>query len=70
VGYFASPFWGKPAVLAAVLLGEHPRAAGVRQAPGRLLSVGDMPFFFHTDPYGETVAPPGTERLLSEATPP
>ncbi|MEJ8822543.1 type VI secretion system contractile sheath large subunit [Variovorax humicola] len=58
--------WGNPAVLAAVLLGEHARAAGVRQAPGRLLSVGDMPFFFHTDPDGETVALPGTERLLSE----
>jgi len=58
--------WGNPAVLAAVLLGEHARAAGVEEAPGRLLSLGDMPYFFYTDPDGETVALPCTERLLSE----
>jgi type VI secretion system ImpC/EvpB family protein/type VI secretion system ImpB/VipA family protein len=58
--------WGNGAVLAGVLLARHAQKSGAAQAPGGALSEGDMPYFFHTDSDGDTVALPCTERLLSE----
>jgi type VI secretion system protein ImpC len=58
--------WGNPAILAAVLLARQATTGAAAKAPSGVLSLGDMPYFFHTDTDGETVALPCAERLLSE----
>jgi type VI secretion system protein ImpC len=58
--------WGNGAVLAGVLLAEHYVQQGGKISLGKVLSLGDMPYFFYTDTDGEQVALPCTERLLTE----
>jgi type VI secretion system ImpC/EvpB family protein len=58
--------WGAPALLAAVLLGQHVLTQGAGEAPGEPLTIDDMPSCFVTDADGEAVAVPATEQLLTE----
>ena len=58
--------WGNPAAVAAVLLAETYNRMGERMMLGKIMSLGDMPFFFYTDRDGDQVGLPSTERLLSE----
>jgi type VI secretion system protein ImpC len=58
--------WGNPAMLVAVLLAAHADAAGRLAAPGRVLSLPEMPWFAFADAEGEVTALPCTERLLTE----
>jgi type VI secretion system protein ImpC len=58
--------WGNAAILAAVLLAAHADRSGALPAPGRILSLGDMPYFVYTDADGDCVPLPCTERLLTE----
>ncbi len=54
-----------PALLVAVLLAETKAQQGGDMSLGSIMSLNDMPFHYMTDPYGDQVALPCTERLLS-----
>ncbi len=58
--------WGHPALIAGLLLAQAWGKAGSKMQPGRVGSVGDMPYYVYTTPDGESVALPCTERLYSE----
>jgi type VI secretion system protein ImpC len=58
--------WGHAPVLAAVLLAGHVDATGRLAAPGRLLTLPDMPWFTFADADGDTTTLPCTERLWTE----
>jgi len=58
--------WGNPAMLVAALLAGHVDAAGRLEAPGRLLSLPEMPWFVFADADGDATTLPCTERLLTE----
>jgi type VI secretion system protein ImpC len=58
--------WGNPAVIAALLLGESFASHGSTMNLGSVLGAGDMPFYFFTDPDGDQVALPCTERMMTE----
>jgi predicted component of type VI protein secretion system len=60
--------WGNPAVLAAVLLGQHVREAGADVAPARQLDVDNLPLCLWTDADGDAVAQPCTELLFTDRT--
>jgi predicted component of type VI protein secretion system len=60
--------WGNPAVLAAVLLGQHVREAGADVAPAQQLDVDNLPLCLWTDADGDTVAQPCTEWLFTDRT--
>ncbi len=57
--------WGNPAVLMAVLLSRDWELDGKRMVPGKRLSVNEIPFHYVTDPHGDQVALPCTERLIT-----
>jgi predicted component of type VI protein secretion system len=57
--------WGNPAALVAVLLGLGWKKDGVKMSLGTVMSVGEMPYHHITDPHGDQVALPCTERLIS-----
>jgi predicted component of type VI protein secretion system len=57
--------WGNPAVLMAVLLSLDWEEDGARMRPGKRLTVNDLPFHYVTDPHGDQVALPCTERLIT-----
>jgi len=54
-----------PALLVAVLLAETKARQGGDMSLGSIMSLTDMPFHYMTDQYGDQVALPCTERLLS-----
>ena len=54
-----------PALLVAVLLAETKAQQGGDMRLGSIMSLNDMPFHYMTDQYGDQVALPCTERLLS-----
>ncbi len=54
-----------PALLVAVLLAETKARQGGDMSLGSIMSLNDMPFHYMTDQYGDQVALPCTERLLS-----
>jgi predicted component of type VI protein secretion system len=58
--------WTNPAVLVAVLLGASWRQGGGKVSPGSVMTLDDIPFYYVTDEYGDQVALPCTERLLTE----
>ncbi|WP_435140694.1 type VI secretion system contractile sheath small subunit [Pseudopelagicola sp. nBUS_19] len=58
--------WANPAVLVAILLAGTFKKDGKEMDLGSLLSLGDIPFHFVTDRYGDQVALPCTERNLTE----
>lgn len=57
--------WGNPAALVAVVLGLEWKKDKVAMQPGKVMSVGDLPFHFATDRHGEQVQLPCTERLIA-----
>ena len=57
--------WGNSAVIAGLLLGATFAKQGSSMKPGSVLSLGEMPFYYYTDPDGDQTALPCTERMLS-----
>ena len=57
--------WANPAVLVAILLAKSFRQNGTSMSLGSIMSLGDMPFHFVNDPYGDQIALPCTERNLT-----
>lgn len=57
--------WANPVVLVAILLAKSFRENGANMALGSIMSLGDMPYHFVTDRYGDQVALPCTERNLT-----
>ena len=60
--------WANPVVLSAILMAETVNQGGKQMKLGSVMSVGDMPFHYMTDQYGDQVALPCTERLLDTRT--
>ncbi|WP_368484145.1 type VI secretion system contractile sheath large subunit [Phaeobacter sp. HF9A] len=54
--------WGNPVVLAAILMAKSFKENGASLQLGSIMSLGDMPFHFVTDRFGDQVALPCTER--------
>jgi len=65
-GGLSGMLWGNPAVLAGYLLAETYARQGPKMKLGSVMSVGEMPYYVYTDPDGDQVALPCTERLYSE----
>ena len=57
--------WANPVVLVAILLAKSFRENGASMSLGSIMSLGDMPFHFVNDQYGDQVALPCTERNLT-----
>jgi pilus assembly protein FimV len=57
--------WANPVVLVAILLAKSFRENGASMGLGSIMSLGDMPYHFVTDSYGDQVALPCTERNLT-----
>jgi type VI secretion system protein ImpC len=57
--------WGNGAVIAGLLLGASFSQQGAKMSPGSVLTLGEMPFYYYTDPDGDQTALPCTERMLS-----
>ena len=57
--------WGNGAVVAGLLLGATFSQQGSKMKPGSVLTLGEMPFYYYTDPDGDQTALPCTERMLS-----
>jgi type VI secretion system protein ImpC len=60
--------WGNAAVIAGLLLGATFSKQGSKMQPGSVLTLGEMPFYYYTDPDGDQIALPCTERMLSSKT--
>ncbi|MEM9145012.1 MAG: type VI secretion system contractile sheath large subunit [Pseudomonadota bacterium] len=60
--------WTNPAVLVAVLLGASWTQTGGKVTLGGVMTLDDIPFHYMTDSYGDQIALPCTERLLTEKT--
>ncbi len=58
--------WGHPALLAGLLLAQTWEKQGAKMQLGAIAGIGDMPYYVYTDPDGDPVALPCTERLYSE----
>ncbi|MEW9921693.1 type VI secretion system contractile sheath large subunit [Marimonas sp. MJW-29] len=57
--------WANPVVLVAILLARSFKENGPSMGLGEIMSLGDMPYHFITDQYGDQVALPCTERNLT-----
>ncbi len=57
--------WANPVVLVAILLAATHKKDGRAMELGSLMSLGDIPFTYVTDRYGDQVALPCTERNLT-----
>ncbi|MEP1586343.1 MAG: type VI secretion system contractile sheath large subunit [Tateyamaria sp.] len=57
--------WANPAILIAVLLAGTYKKDGKAMDLGSLMALGDLPFFYVNDRYGDQVALPCTERNLT-----
>jgi type VI secretion system protein ImpC len=59
--------WANGSILAGLLLGKTYSEQGLPAMKlGSIMSVGDIPFYYYTDPDGDQVALPSTERLVHE----
>ncbi len=58
--------WGHPALIPALLLAESFAQQGAKMSLGKVMGVGDMPYYTYVAPDGESVALPCTARLYSE----
>jgi hypothetical protein len=58
--------WGHPALIPALLLAETYLRQGAKMQLGSTMNVGDMAYYVYTDPDGDQVALPCTERLYTE----
>jgi type VI secretion system ImpC/EvpB family protein len=65
-GGLSGMLWANPAVLVAILLAETAVQGGKNMSLGKVMSLGEMPYYWITDQYGDQVALPCTERLLSQ----
>jgi hypothetical protein len=59
--------WANPVIMVAVLLAASYKKNGKAMDLGSIMSLGDMPFHYVTDRYGDQVALPCTERNLTSA---
>jgi len=59
--------WANPVVLVAILLAGSFKKDGKSMSLGSVMSLGDIPFHFVDDKYGDQVALPCTERNLTTA---
>ncbi|MFK7752216.1 MAG: type VI secretion system contractile sheath large subunit, partial [Sedimentitalea sp.] len=57
--------WANPVVLVAILLARSFRENGAHMDLGSIMSLGDIPFHYVKDRYGDQVALPCTERNLT-----
>ncbi|MFY0648689.1 type VI secretion system contractile sheath domain-containing protein [Sulfitobacter geojensis] len=57
--------WANPVVLVAILLAKSFKENGPSMGLGQIMSLGDMPYHFVLDRYGDQVALPCTERNLT-----
>ncbi|NNK17128.1 MAG: type VI secretion system contractile sheath small subunit, partial [Sulfitobacter sp.] len=57
--------WANPVVLVSILLAKSFRENGPSMGLGQIMSLGDMPYHFVNDRYGDQVALPCTERNLT-----
>jgi type VI secretion system ImpB/VipA family protein len=57
--------WANPVVLVAILLAKSFRENGADMDLGSIMSLGDMPYHYVNDQYGDQVALPCTERNLT-----
>ncbi|MDU9006188.1 type VI secretion system contractile sheath domain-containing protein, partial [Sedimentitalea todarodis] len=57
--------WANPVVLVAILLAKSYKENGAHLGLGSVMSLGDRPYHFVTDQYGDQVALPCTERNLT-----
>ncbi len=57
--------WANPVVLVAILLAKSFRENGASMSLGSIMSLGDIPFHYVNDRYGDQVALPCTERNLT-----
>lgn len=61
----SSMLWANPAVLVTILLARSFKENGLSMQLGKIMSLGDIPFHFVNDRYGDQVALPCTERNLT-----
>ncbi|GAA6199788.1 hypothetical protein NBRC116599_10130 [Aquicoccus sp. SU-CL01552] len=59
--------WANPAVLAAILLAQSFRKNGPSMGLGSVMSLGEVPYHYVTDRYGDQVVLPCTERNLTQS---
>ena len=58
--------WANPVVLVAILLAKSFKENGKHMGLGSIMSLGDVPYHFVTDRYGDQVQLPCTERNLTQ----
>ncbi len=59
--------WANPVALVVILLARSFRKTGLSMGLGQVMSLGQMPYIYVKDRYGDQVALPCTERNLSQA---
>jgi pilus assembly protein FimV len=59
--------WANPVALVAILLAKSFRKNGASLGLGSVMSLGEIPFIYFKDKYGDQVALPCTERNLTQA---
>lgn len=59
--------WANPVALVAILLAQSFRKNGMAMGLGQVMSLGEIPFHYVKDQYGDQVALPCTERNLTQA---
>lgn len=57
--------WANPAVLITILLAQSFRLNGPGMSLGSVMSLGEMPYYYFNDQYGDQVTLPCTERNLT-----
>jgi type VI secretion system protein ImpC len=58
--------WGHPALIPALLLAETFGQQGNKMKLGSVMGVGDIAYYVYTDPEGDQIALPCTERMYTE----
>ncbi len=64
-GGLSGMLWANPVVLVSILLAKSFKENGTALELGQIMSLGDMPYHFVKDRYGDIVALPCTERNLT-----
>ncbi len=60
--------WGNPAALVGLVLAKDYETNGGGMKPGSILTINEMPFHYVHDQYGDQVALPCTDRMISHRT--
>jgi hypothetical protein len=58
--------WANPVALVTILLAKSWRKTGASLGLGSIMTLGEVPFIFVNDKYGDQVALPCTERMLTQ----